>query len=856
MINLLKPIEFKLKKFIYSIQDRLIKLKSNQSISKYFWFLTLPQILKSVVFISVLFFIEILCRNYSNENWNYLPDLIQNIFKHIPDITNSDKYLEKTLPFISILASINGLILALFFPIVTTILSSAFTKVPSDVRFILLKEPSTQNFINNITFTLSLTLLIMFFMIFNYMPGALIIGTVTLFSLRGFYYLIKIGFGIFKYFDPSNLTKNIIQEMIKNLKYATNKGRFYDDKNFQHHYYSNTLKNIEQLRFLVGMITQEKFLQAGSFELTVRSIIGFLNYYQTTKLNIPIKSLWFQKTAKHKSHFKANDTSRRFASEFDSFLQPEHVLDYNWVEKAMLSIIFDGINELEKNDSIETIVQIFILFNDFSEQNGLFFNKTIENLLIKKSSSLIIKLTSEKFSNQESLLIEFESKVAYFSIVELYFKLFQSFEFGVFKKTEKLNKNKLIKFINDLYPTFNKTNTIKVDDLVPSIKKSLLNVHELIKTERYIENKTLTPQWYIIQYVTNNYIHEYEKMLLFFEELYDIYNQVLNHFKQNNNILFEVFSQLLALANLSMQSKHLGHSFAIIKEAETLKINKEITRLPIEFKKFTSQFLGIRKNYIKDISKNLFSLSLISKSDKIPDIFGQSYSIISKEISMALNTCDFEYFSTLYSSLLPTSLIFTENLFNEAQELSYTDVWQIKYSNQTIFNLLEISGLAYIYSELYEDKRFVNHVYSEWDKYFNKMENINSGYEKNTILNIVIRYAFSQRRNYGLDQNFEMSVNRKRGLLNKLEEMNLISDYPKQYESSKKKNNKLFQNPILEIVIPQQLQSSFFHDFKEIFIELFLLCRVNAKEIEPTYQRNFLNALDFYINRNYKNEKH
>ena len=851
-----KQKEFIFKRRYYSFQDKIFALRVNFNISRTYWKLSIFQILKSVLFVIFFLVIEGFLIQFGKQNWNNLPNFIQRIYLILPVISETKDYSNLIIPFLSIIASVNGLILALFFPIITSIITAAFVKVPGDVRFLLLKEPNTQNFIKNITFILSLSILSIFSIIIDHKPEILILSLITLLSLRGFYYLIKIGFGIFQYFDPSSLTKIIIQDIYKNFQYATVKGRYYKDKNFQHNYYLYTYKSIEQLKILIGIITQENFLQSSSFRETINSILVFLEIYQENKYNIPLDSLWFQKTVKHQSPFTTNYFKKQLSLEFDTIIQPEQVSDFDWIEKSLINLIFDGLNDLSGDRKFETIYLILNNLGNISEKIGLLYNINLLGVIILKCNQLIINLFPEKYNDEFSNNIDLSGQYMNLGILECYFKIYQRFELGMFKKCILLENTNFRSLIDNLHPKFNKLEGLNINSIVPSLKTSLLKIKELIDNEKSIEGKIVTPSWFIIQYAASDYILDFKNVMDKLSKSFELYSQTISFFETNNNKSYASFCQLLGIENLTFQNKHFERTFEIIRNFDVLKKNVDTTWIPLNFDIWTDNFTKIRISYLVDLSGNLLYLTYLKKSDELPDIFGQAYSIISKELNEAMFYKNSSLFSTLFNTFLPSAIIAAENLLKEAKVKDQSIDWQIKVSNQTIFDLLDICGIALIYSELYNDDSYKMTIFSTWDRYFELMNSQDPIYERRSIESFVLRYSMAQNHLYGMDLNFEQKELRKQLLRRKFKELHLISEFDIfNHKLEIKKNDYIIDNPLLELICPRDEYFSFYYDFSEIFLELFLLCRLSSKDINVGYRKSFLNGIILYCERKERNEK-
>ena len=296
---------------------------------------------------------------------------------------------------------------------------------------------------------------------------------------------------------------------------------------------------------------------------------------------------------------------------------------------------------------------------------------------------------------------------------------------------------------------------------------------------------------------------------------------------------------LFGLENINYCERHLALIISVIKEFDEIKRNKETTWIPIDFEVWNQTIKNKRISYLTKLSEYLPYLSTLNKSDDLPDYFGQAYSIVSKEIGEALYNNNYELFAKLFKTLLPVSILTSDSLRKDAQNKKLNDTWQIKVSNQTIFDILEISALGLIYSAIYDNYSYQYFILESWNKYLDVI-NVNAyeGYEITLIQQIATRYSLSKNSSYGMELNYEIKHQRKLQLLNKFKELKInITRENISKQSILTVNDIIVENPLIRLIYPINHDFSFDFDFKEIFLELYILCRLSSVNIKKEYRR-------------------
>ena len=232
---------------IYQIKSTIIHIKSS------IW-----SICKAVIVIVFLIICEETTSAYWNAHINIFPNWLLNLQKFIPKPTYPDDK-DAIIELVSVIASVTGVILALFYPMLATIASTAYAKVHSSIRNLLLQEKETQGYLRRLTFLTAYSITVLLFLSFHFQVGSLILTFLVLYSFITLFGILKIGLGIFNFFEPSTLIRSVISNLIDTIKSVTTEGAYWNDKNFQAHNYKIAFGQIENLSLITNLSIKDDF---------------------------------------------------------------------------------------------------------------------------------------------------------------------------------------------------------------------------------------------------------------------------------------------------------------------------------------------------------------------------------------------------------------------------------------------------------------------------------------------------------------------------------------------------------------------------------------------------------------------
>ena len=663
--------------------------------------------------------------------------------------------------FLMTIASVLGVFLGLYFTAVSIVASSVFTTVPNDVRELYLREKIGNTYIKILAILLAVSIIMFGYRIFNYYPGTLLTVLMLIFSCISIFAFVMLGSRVFSFFDPTILVDTIFSDLYANIKLASINGLKWSDSSFQSHYHKLASKNINTLKNLVEICLKNPHLYKKSVPLLSWRVCYFLKSYQVQKVLIPTDSYWFSRVPKYKDTFLVDGSTLQIALQTQTSIQPEVITDNYWLEDEIFEILTNILKVMLDNNNIAISADILDAINKYFEDLG-------EKLEGKKCCDLFKKIETVMepyFLNLSEDKCKGTGDIN-FALFDRYNMLLLSCVIGFNKFIREFDPSLFMQNI-DLILWEDKS-AIYRSSVMAIVLERLEFLQKRLEFEQKVERKFISPVWYRRQLVgirIGHVINEcFESMVDSLQKFYvDSSNLLLN----NKLVILTTYRARRGLEAFSKTQVHLLGIKQQIENLDKFNIEKELPWPKWDWDTIEKKIDKSNDALIQLEAKCLPILSLINKAENEPDLFGETYHRICQECFESLANNKDEKFSIIFPSLFLSALQAHDRL-----RASYKDRdarTQILISFQPLSDLIELSGYAKIYSELFSSPKVWETCQGRWDDYLSNKEK-----KDGTIKYIITSYQYKQAQ-FGLFARDIWKTNWKIKLNNKLREMNLIN---------------------------------------------------------------------------------
>lgn len=784
-----------------------------------------------------MFAIEYWLRDIGLRSWNHLPSWMQIIYSNVPLIKYDGVGKNDVLLYLlSSIIGFCGVILGLFYPLLATIASTAYAKVSSGIRSLLTEEPQSQRFVQMVAFTIALGVLTLASMLVGIQPQFLVIGFILFTSLRVLSTLLLLGMGIFRFFDPTTLIKTAATKFYEATEQVTIRGTHWQDPSFQLPYHKQADQRLQQMRVLVGLSSDEKYLRTTSMIDTLNILMVCMRIYQQQKATIPANSEWFEKTYQYSSWFFGSDSGKDLAQVTESQLQGKVVSKHNWVEERIIKITTDVLDDLEKNNQIDTMGMVLSNFGKSAESLGFVTDMDTASLLLSRLQTINFKLFNRfdkeaaKFTDDVWDIKEFTPVRETMAALENSVRILHSIQIGWFKKIESLTAARFEKTIKAI--DWKKSSAPFEPTLLPQLHKTLQDIQSKIAFEVKVEGNLITPDWFIVQTAATAYmIVVNDTFTAIFRMTESSIVEICTYFRKKKYLLPTVFMAQLGIEHCWLLQRHVESAERIAEGFEQLRKQKENTWMPLEIEEWKQKIQILRQKYVNILLEILPALVLTRWDEDMPDFFGRSYYIIANTLNQAMYDDDEELFKKCFKPFFAAAMYGFDVVQSHLREKRYQDHTQVKVQNQFIMDILDISGIAYVYSELYQKPIYRDYCCKLWDNFLEIHETNDAGAkitsEKAALDFLTAHYQYFQNQ-YAVGWNFDRAHKREELLAQKFEELGVTDENYRRTPpfSSRPKPTKSIP-PLLRMISPRNM-SSFHYKMADIFVELYIQCRVEG----------------------------
>lgn len=775
---------------------------------------TLWRILKAVGLVVFLLYIEHIATNYWQAHLETFPIWLVKLQELLPKPTYPNDR-DAVIELISVIASVTGVILALFYPILATIASTAYAKVNASIRNLLLDEEETQFYLRRLTYLTASSITVLLCLSFDFLPGNLMLSILAFNSLTTLFGILKIGLGVYKFFEPSTLAGIVFKKLTDSVKNVTTEGEYWNDNYFQILNYNLAFKQTENLSLLTSLCLKDDELKESSFKSIFITSLYTLKFYLVHKPKIPIDSSWFPNSYEHHSFFESDMTMRQLSMNTNTITQPKVKPNRYWLEERIVNNLSSGLESVVKSGYVNVLGEsILITHGVFDSLSAITDLRTGEILLDK------LLMNVRLISNKKEKKIEvsnYENWKDELGCIETYCYAILRLQAGVFETIHSFNSDKIIQEYKKI--NWENKSTIYATTFIPELYDQLNKFREFVENEKAIEGKQVTPDWYFLQRLTSEYlrlakdkinqtIHFFESHLL----------SLAKHFDKDNNCLLSSFTAQIGLEILHKLNYRIGSIKQTLEDIDKIEVCKgEFVWTKPNFEEIEVKLIKYENECIYIISKNIEKMALVKWNNQFPDVFAHSYSILSNKLNESYRRNQFDLFQKCFAPFLKSSIIAFGNInttfkhYDRPQNISY----------QALLDPMEISGYAYIYSVLYNSPNYWEEVKKAWDESFLP--------SKDNIELLVSYYSYYKTNLYGTGINYTEKHQRERTLSDVTQELKIdVAAIP---------------DCLVRLFVSEDPYHHNFYDVAELFIELYLFTFVEARDATVIITRDIFNRL-------------
>ncbi len=603
-------------------------------------------------------------------------------------------------------------ILALFFTVISVVASTTYSKVATDVRSLVVNDNLNRRYLRLLAHTAAVSIAgIPIGSIHS--PGTTILaGYVLALAVICILSFLPLGIRTFTLFEPASLAIYPVRQFLDSLHTVTSHGRHWLDPSFQNHARVISEQQLHLLEDLFALaITDDR-----SSNDTILSITATLHRlsrdYLSRKSQIPSDSLWFPKKSQFSPWQAVISPLTEIALQTGTTPSPELVPDHEFIEQRCTAITLNCIRHLLKRGAVqEDINKILLELAHTANYYARFFEQEQAMQLIASVRPIIVEwLTEKQTSTQFFMSFQVIDIFCYAALAPVLVTSSTFLEkpvpdlMGITSALLKLNYRGLYR---DNHPRL--------------ILKNAEDLFRRLEFERFTEGKISTQPWWVQQIIALAYVEFLRKVVtnivLFIER--EFVNPPAELIESKNARLAGAWllRGLEACRKAEYQIQKLDGRYDDLKSYHVT----EPEWYPLEAQAALPSIAVHQKKIIQLLAEIVPNLCEAPSEPNLPDLLGQARAVIGDELIAMMELKEDRNFLELFVAYFNASTGICRELMDRARQPEKADF--VRGFQDVILDLLEISGLALLFSEL-DATLFGKLVKATWDNYLSNATDV------------------------------------------------------------------------------------------------------------------------------------
>lgn len=617
--------------------------------------------------------------------------------------------------FFAAFAQIAGAFLALYFTAVSVVVSTVYARVQGDVRSIVLRDKVSNAYVGLVAMLGAASTILLAALALGRLPSVSNLIFVALLGVASFYSFVQLGWRLFYFFDPTHLVGYLSSDLARWVRSATSQGHRWLDEPFQKFYQRKADGILTTYRNIVLLANREEHLQSDALAGLAQQAFSLLGFYGKAKSGIPSDSWWFRRTHRHKAWLTTSFTDTLTALKTGTSLIPDTVPDLMWLESEIEETVAYTLDKLLSRKDLQSVYAfsdaaqrvLYSLSANFAVDEALHLFRTLAPPLRAQSHSAELAGAA---TEDDLLKLNFA-----LGLTDIHALGFIQILLGLANRLDRLTVELLSQKVAGV--KWEQAKSIYQTGLPRSVIEQMEFLRKHLDFEYRVEGQLITPLWYQQQIVAVAFIRFIERAC----------NELLSEFEKSmadeaESLVKEkksIFAAQLIERGLEGSNKFAYHFGALERYVEALSKLRKVEDRPcptIDWEGYARRIVKVRERLLTALARATLDLARLPKTNKLPDYFGHAYAYISDECYRTLAEGDTERFAQLFPIFFHAGMIARDQL--AAIPLTPDPMTNVGYIVQPIIDVVDISGFAYLFTEL-DGKDFRESVNKVWDSYLN-----------------------------------------------------------------------------------------------------------------------------------------
>jgi hypothetical protein len=605
-------------------------------------------------------------------------------------------------------AQVAATLLGLYFAAISTVISSAYARVPGDIRILIAEEQVSRVYFKILTLFAAVPVLLSGFNAYGFPIDILNFVFVCVLGLFAVFSFITLGIRSFQFFDPTAILPFLQQRFVRIVIAATPAGFNWQDPAFQNYQQRQAEKLLGSCENLISLATSDERLSGRTLADIGNALFHIGCYYSGQKSKISPSSHWFRRRYRHKEWLLTDYNEVSIALQTGTVLRPESVPDNDWIEDSITKQLTRIIEELQKRNESSAcmgIAETLHWYCRIAPSLGAFKEAVrMLQVLSPKLQAMSASAPDTKVDDLsiQSLAIADTSCASFVEVVLASTRAFGRFDAPFLQQ----NVGRI---------RWDKPESVVMEGAPALLVSELKKLESQFNFELCVEGCVVSPAWWGIEASALAVVTEIRSFVInITEQAESMFGQ--EAVKQLKAKRYLLVAQIVArgLEACSKCSHQFSELEALVGRLEKLNCSKDLRWPEFDWKNIQERIGILRKRLIACLSRSSLLLDRFPSDDRLPDYFGQAYSIIANDCLIALLTGDKDRFDDLFGKYFALALKASQRLRERFLAKDAHNIW---VSGDPVIDLLAISGYAILATEL-DGVQFIDSVTQNWDAYF------------------------------------------------------------------------------------------------------------------------------------------
>ena len=673
------------------------------------------------------------------------------------DFKSSHNVETAYIEILSVVASVCGVIIGLYYAAVVSLGSDVYSRMPVEAKQLLRKEPIGNAFVWFLSFLTFASIALIASYYYGFRESAVGVWIILVGSGLAIFGFIKLGYNLFFFTDPTILASSALDLLKESFKLAKASSFNSSNPDFQEHYNKQANLSLQSFELLSKIVKDDshQHLQTESYLGLCQNGIVVLAEYLKLKDLIPFDSKFFQLKLKHKKWYESSDIDVEMHQQI-GHLPFEEIRDHDFVENRIVEIVINCIKLNLKQKNYDVAYRALSMMTKLGKQ------------LVKSHD---LKIIIDFFAKTEALILENAPKEAEIenSSQDYYLQLIDCLGYSkselliaFLQRLEDLSDKKIKKLI-DIIP-WGFDNKIFQVGLPSFTHELLLRLNKTITYEISIYGKRITPDWYLYNVFFLKYA---EQVHVENKEISDFIFHQVDSLKKSSTYTFsekDKWANLFVCCYLDRMLEHYDKLELVYnrfeKTYDALVAYSKMADLSwpeYNHEQINKNLKDFRDSLSELLSKAGTFFNLYKFSSEYPDYGGKFLHFVGNDIlGQLINNQNLD--ENTFKHFFIGSLVMFDKLGDDLKKIDNFPVEnQLHLMIAPMIDLVTMSGLILLMSKFNDKSALEEIVVKYWNNYFkddaeNKLKKISailSFPESNALMSLPHRH--SRRFNWERD---------------------------------------------------------------------------------------------------------